>query len=528
MKHFSLLVLVLVLSSSTLLSQTFTWSPNMSIPDNGPQTCNSKTVSGLSGNLDCNTPFGLESVCIRINHTWDSDLDIYLIAPDGTTVELSTDNGGSGNNYGAGGTRTCFSMSAGTNITAGGAPFTAGPYIPEGDLSLVNNGQNGNGTWRLCITDDAGGDVGTLLSWQLTFGSSPNCPPPPVVQDCNGGTTVCNNQAFSGNSSDYGITQELNGTNQGCLGTEHQSSWYFFEASTGGNIEFTISPTSASDDYDFAVWGPYPSGSTPNSICPPAQAPVRCSFAAGGGNTGLNNGSGDNSEGSGGNKFVEDIAANVGDVFILLIDNFDASSEPFNLNWSLSNGASLDCTPLPVEFINFSGESVSYGNKLTWTTLSEINNNYFAIERSEDGFNYEKIGSVNGFGNSNSPLEYSFIDNNVQSNYYYRLKQVDYNGDYEFSNSIYIGNNFKNEFRLFPNPSNGILSLNLGNTDYAHPIIIRYVNVIGEAIEENLPISEGTNQYRLDKFQNLKSGIYFVKILDELGNTIKIDKIVKQ
>ena len=80
--------------------------------------------------------------------------------------------------------------------------------------------------------------------------------------NCLGATTICSDNTFSGNSSGFG-TQELNSSNDGCLSGEHQSSWYFFQATAAGTIEFTISPQNGTDDYDFAIWGPYPSTSTP-------------------------------------------------------------------------------------------------------------------------------------------------------------------------------------------------------------------------------------------------------------------------
>lgn len=118
-----------------------------------------------------NAPTSLQSgdivsVCLDITHTFDGDLDIYLISPSGTQIELSTDNGGSGDNY----TSTCFEMTAATPITAGVAPFT-GSFIPEQSLDLFN-GQNGNGAWVLRVADDAAGDVGTLNSWSITIGTN--------------------------------------------------------------------------------------------------------------------------------------------------------------------------------------------------------------------------------------------------------------------------------------------------------------------------------------------------------------------
>ena len=110
------------------------------------------------------------NVRVRLNHTFDADVDMFLVAPDGTTVELSTDNGGSGDNYGAGpndcsGTFTVFDDSAATAITAGVAPFV-GSFRPEQLLSTVN-GKPSNGTWKLRVTDDEALLAGTVGCVQL-------------------------------------------------------------------------------------------------------------------------------------------------------------------------------------------------------------------------------------------------------------------------------------------------------------------------------------------------------------------------
>jgi gliding motility-associated-like protein len=104
---------------------------------------------------------------INIIHTWDSDLDITITSPSGTVVELTSDNGGSGDNY----TGTIFDDQASTGITAGSAPF-AGSYIPEQALSAFN-GESSFGTWTLAITDDTSGDSGTLNSWSVATCGEP-------------------------------------------------------------------------------------------------------------------------------------------------------------------------------------------------------------------------------------------------------------------------------------------------------------------------------------------------------------------
>lgn len=365
-------------------------------------------------------------------------------------------------------------------------------------------------------------------AYTLTVSTSNcGCTIPPT--DCGGGTTVCNDQAFSGNSSGSGATQELTASNQGCLSVEHQSSWYFFEATSAGTLEFTISPQNGTDDYDFAVWGPYASGSTPGSICPPNQAPLRCSYAAGGGSTGLSNGAGDNTEGAGGDRWVEDVPVSAGDVFVLLIDNWSTSSQPFNLNWNLSTPGMLDCTPLPIELISFTGEGFSSYNHLKWTTAQEINNDYFVIMRSSDGITYEEIGFVDGAGNSSQINNYEFIDNDFENEVsYYRLKQVDYDGKSSYSNTISIHSTSSNIVSFFPNPATNVLNINIDNK-INETLTIKYVNVLGSnTIIEKINVLQGMHTYTSNKFNELINGIYFVSVLDENNNVVKVDRIVKQ
>lgn len=110
-------------------------------------------------------PASISKVTVKLSltHSYDGDLSIYLIAPDGTQVTLSTNNGGSSNNY----TNTVFDDAATTSITAGYAPFT-GTYRPEGLLSALN-GKNANGTWQLRVADGASLDSGSLTSWSITL-----------------------------------------------------------------------------------------------------------------------------------------------------------------------------------------------------------------------------------------------------------------------------------------------------------------------------------------------------------------------
>ena len=115
------------------------------------------TIAGSVGNiLDVN-------VTVDISHPWDSDLNLFLLSPGGSiTVELSSANGGSGDNYAS----TVFDDGAATAITSGSAPFT-GSFQPEGSLADFI-GTAADGVWTLSIVDTyTSGDHGVLNSWSL-------------------------------------------------------------------------------------------------------------------------------------------------------------------------------------------------------------------------------------------------------------------------------------------------------------------------------------------------------------------------
>lgn len=143
---------VVIVNSSCIEEENTTSQPIG--PDAG-------TVTNSIINMTTDAIINGLSVTVNIDHTYDADLDIYIIAPDGTRVELSTDNGGTGEGF----IDTIFDDDASLSITEGEAPFT-GSYQPEGSLADFN-GMSTLGEWTLEITDDYGQDAGTLNSWSL-------------------------------------------------------------------------------------------------------------------------------------------------------------------------------------------------------------------------------------------------------------------------------------------------------------------------------------------------------------------------
>lgn len=154
-----------VLLFSTAFSQTFSGSSG-NIFD--LQTLEAPvSVSGLPASINTSN-FGVEQVCINLTHTYVGDLEISLVAPDGTAIQLMSGIGGGDDDL----QNTCFRGDASVSITSAAAPFS-GTFKPMGQMGMVNNGQNPNGIWQLRIYDGYGGDEGALQNWSITFGNTP-------------------------------------------------------------------------------------------------------------------------------------------------------------------------------------------------------------------------------------------------------------------------------------------------------------------------------------------------------------------
>jgi Secretion system C-terminal sorting domain/Regulator of chromosome condensation (RCC1) repeat len=164
---------------------------------------------------------------------------------------------------------------------------------------------------------------------------------------------------------------------------------------------------------------------------------------------------------------------------------------------------------LPIKLSFFSGKTKDGKNILEWATSSEINNSRFEIEKSNDGINFEIIGTVNGLGNSSSLQYYNFTDNRVEVGFkYYRLKQIDFDGKFENSKIIMLNSLKKNKYILiYPNPSSDYLYTNSveRNTDYSILNPVGRILNVGRVIV-NEPI----------RITHLPKGIYFIKIDGEI------------
>ena len=168
-------------------THTSVLQPPGAIPDDDP--------AGVEFTLDVpasgtNTIQDID-VTLDITHAFVSDLDVFLIAPDGTAVELFTGVGGGGENF----TDTILDDQAPTAITAATPPFT-GRFRPEGSLATFNT-KTATGTWKLRVVDDEFGDTGVVNRWSLTIRTG-DTPEPNDVTDENGAYSINLNNAVAG------------------------------------------------------------------------------------------------------------------------------------------------------------------------------------------------------------------------------------------------------------------------------------------------------------------------------------------
>jgi len=169
--------------------------------------------------------------------------------------------------------------------------------------------------------------------------------------------------------------------------------------------------------------------------------------------------------------------------------------------------------PLPVKLIAFNAtlqnnESV----KLEWSTSSEINNDYFTLEKSDDLEEWQLVDKINGAGNSNNTINYTDVDNDpFQGVSYYRLKQTDFDGGTSYSKIRSVELKYNDGIKIFPNPATKLFVIELDDIKGTH---IKIVNNLGKEVLVSKFV-EG-NRMVFDS-SKLSSGIYFILITGNTG-----------
>jgi hypothetical protein len=183
---------------------------------------------------------------------------------------------------------------------------------------------------------------------------------------------------------------------------------------------------------------------------------------------------------------------------------------------------------LPVELESFEAWCFDDYAIINWATASEKNNDYFELQKSNDGYYWYNIAVIDGAGNSNSLVNYSYSDKLYDSNItYYRLKQVDFDSKFEYSNIIFSDCSVNNntDAILYPNPCNGLLNVSVKNW-YAQSIKIEILDMPGQIVwTTDLNSHDGFGILELNT-NMLKPGMYFIRLSDKNASIIK--KFVKQ
>ncbi|RJE73144.1 T9SS type A sorting domain-containing protein [Reichenbachiella sp. MSK19-1] len=177
--------------------------------------------------------------------------------------------------------------------------------------------------------------------------------------------------------------------------------------------------------------------------------------------------------------------------------------------------AAQEDEPLPVELTDFSAYAEVDHVQLSWETASEINSDYFSIERSTDGTNFQSIGKVSSHHQSNEINRYHLKDYPLSAaTYYYRLKAVDYDGSFEYSKTISIDYLSGSIISVSPNPTTGLLTIETTQKINRIEVYTLSGNKKHKAVNQNYI-----------NIQSLASGIYLVKInTDTQSEVIKVIK----
>jgi len=170
---------------------------------------------------------------------------------------------------------------------------------------------------------------------------------------------------------------------------------------------------------------------------------------------------------------------------------------------------------VPVELTSFTANASNGNVELYWTTATELNNSGFEVQRSINDESFEVLAFIPGFGTTTEPKAYSYVDENVSGFLRYRLKQIDYNGNFEYSGIVEVQALMNLSYQLhqnYPNPFNPIT-----NISYILPsegnVILTIYNSLGEVVE--ILINEHQKEGKYDVVWNAESyptGVYYYRL----------------
>jgi fibronectin-binding autotransporter adhesin len=189
-----------------------------------------------------------------------------------------------------------------------------------------------------------------------------------------------------------------------------------------------------------------------------------------------------------------------------------ASISSFNSYFALGNPPG-GTNPLPISLSSFTATLFKTHVDVKWTTQSEINNDYFNVERSADNISYYSIGIVDGHGTTTQMNNYSFIDNNpLRGISYYRLRQTDFDGTSETFSPVVINNRGNGIFTVYPNPSSSAV-VHLSSDIQLTKASVSVQDITGKEVPFSAtPQENGTMDIYIDEYYASRGGIFIISI----------------
>jgi photosystem II stability/assembly factor-like uncharacterized protein len=204
-----------------------------------------------------------------------------------------------------------------------------------------------------------------------------------------------------------------------------------------------------------------------------------------------------------------------------------------NLGWAVGDNGRIQHTTngsIPVELVSFSADNINSDVRLSWITASELNNKGFEIERKTIN-EYESIAFIEGSGTSTETRTYSFTDRNPgNGKYFYRLKQIDYDGSFKYSEEVSIDLNIPIEYGLkqnFPNPFNPTTKIEF-TLPYKTKVNLEVYDILGQKVADLMDnyLDSGDHSVIFNG-NNLPSGIYYYRLKTDDYSAVKKLMLVK-
>lgn len=513
----------------------------------------------------------LESINFSCSHPNNADLDFYLVSPDNTVLVISTDNGGTGDNY----SNVTFSDAGSSTPPTANTNFSNVTYKPEGQTFASYTGTL-TGDWVLYAIDDQSSNVGDLTSFSITVNkiaeatlnlynmvvnnnstgvttnNDINIVNPAVVTLTKGAfflndhTLTLNNNATTaisaGSTTSYIVSETNSAINNGIIlwkmGTTTGAHVFPFGLN-GSYLPFTFNKTtSGAADISVSTRATSSSNNLPLAGVSSVAAVTNMSSVYGG---------------SAVSSVIDrwwDITKSAAVTANLIFtyrgsENTISTSPTGTIKMQHWNGTAWDAPvgngsgvtsgtgtvsvtgattfspwvavtsiqPLPIDLLTFTAKCAKKKVILNWSTASEKNNDFFTIERSADGKLFTPIGVIPGSGNSNFQMNYSYTDSaNSNKQAYYRLIQTDYDGTSKSHKIVAVDKclDEENKISIFYNRQEEIM-LNI-QADADQLYVISLANILGKTLwDESYRAIEGTNTYSVET-SNLSEGVYFLMV----------------